>query len=385
MNPQFETMKVSIFEEMSLAAARHGAVNLGQGFPDFGWPEPLLEDAARLVRKGSNQYPPSRGLPVLREALAAFYAERQGLAFKPEQFVVTSGATEAIAAVLLAALEPGDGAIVIAPAYDAYAPLIRRSGGQVQEVVLRPPSWRIDRALLETAATPSTRLLVVNNPHNPTGRLLDGQELGTLVDFAREHDLLILSDEVWEEVLAPGVRFTSLASLAPERTVKVGSAGKIFSLTGWKVGWAAATAGLADIIARAHQYLTFATPPHLQAAVAAGLGHPEWLDPPRHGFARARQRLADGLQEAGYVLLPSEGTYFQCVDLPASGISLDDRHFATMAVEQAGVAVIPLSPFTEGEPERGLIRLCFAKSDATIDAGIAAMAMARALAGPVRP
>ena len=380
MNPQFEAMPVSIFEEMSLAAARHGAVNLGQGFPDFGWPEPLLDEAARLVREGSNQYPPSRGLPVLREALATFYADRQGLVLAPDQFVVTSGATEAIAAVLLAAIEPGDGAIVIAPAYDAYAPLIHRAGGVVQEVVLRPPSWRIDQVLLDAAVTPATRLLVVNNPHNPTGRVLDATELQAVVDIARTHDLLIVSDEVWEEVLAPGARFTSLASLAPERTIKIGSAGKIFSLTGWKVGWAAAPAELANIIARAHQYLTFATPPHLQSAVAAGIGHPEWLAAPRQGFARARQRLAEGLRSAGFALLPGEGTYFQCVDLAASGIALDDRTFADLAVTEAGVAVIPLSPFTEGEPERGLVRLCFAKHDATIDAGIAAMTKARELA-----
>lgn len=380
MNPQFETMPVSIFEEMSLAAARHGAVNLGQGFPDFGWPEPLLDEAARLVREGSNQYPPSRGLPALRDALAAFYAERQALVLTPDQFVVTSGATEAIAAVLLAAIEPGDGAIVIAPAYDAYAPLIRRAGGHVQEAVLRPPTWRVDRDLIEAAVTPVTRLLVVNNPHNPTGRLLDAEELAALAEVARAHDLLILTDEVWEEVLAPGARFTSLASLAPERTIKVGSAGKIFSLTGWKVGWAAAPPELASIIARAHQYLTFATPPHLQAAVAAGLGHVEWLEEPRQGFARARERLGKGLEEAGFALLRSEGTYFQCVDLRASGIALDDRTFAALTVEQAGVAVIPLSPFTEGEPEQGLVRLCFAKQDATIDAGIVAMAKARVLA-----
>lgn len=380
MNPQFEAMPVSIFEQMSLAAARHGAVNLGQGFPDFGWPEPLLDEAARLLREGSNQYPPSRGLPVLREALGEFYAKRQGLILAPEQFVITSGATEAIAAVLLAALQAGDGAIVIAPAYDAYAPLIRRAGGVVQEVVLRPPSWRVDRTLLEAAVTPATRLLVINNPHNPTGRVLTDAELREIAAVAREHDLLILSDEVWEEVLAPGARFTSMAALAPERTIKVGSAGKIFSLTGWKVGWAAAPAALASTIARAHQYLTFATPPHLQAAVAAGLGRPEWLDAPRQGFARARERLAAGLENAGYSLLPSEGTYFQCVDLKESGIGLDDRAFADLAVEEAGIAVIPLSPFTEGEPERGLVRLCFAKRDQNIDDGIAAMRKARDLA-----
>lgn len=380
MNPQFQSMPVSVFEEMSQAAARHGAVNMGQGFPDFGWPEPLLDEAARLLREGSNQYPPSRGLPSLHEALATFYKRRQGLALEPAHFVITSGATEAIAAVLLAGLEPGDGVVVIAPAYDAYAPLIRRAGAQVQELSLRPPSWRIDPDLLEATVTPATRMIVVNNPHNPTGRVLDADELGAVVALARKHDLLILSDEVWEEVLAPGVQFTSLAALAPERTVKLGSAGKIFSLTGWKVGWAAAPEALAGLIARAHQYLTFATPPHLQAAVAFGLAHPEWLDAPREGFTRARDRLALGLARAGYELLPSDGTYFQCVDLRASGIAIDDRSFAALAVKRAGVAVIPLSPFAEREPERGLVRLCFAKNDATIDGGVKAMTEAMELA-----
>jgi N-succinyldiaminopimelate aminotransferase len=380
VNSLFRNMPVSIFEEMSLAAAAHGAVNLGQGFPDFGWPEPLLEEAARLLRHGSNQYAPSRGLPALREAIARFYAERQGLDLHPDQLVVTSGATEAIASTILALLSPGEEALIVAPAYDAYAPLIRRAGAEVREVALRPPHWSLSEEQLEAELTPRTRLLVVNNPHNPTGRLFGAGELAAIVAVARRHDLLLLSDEVWEEVLAPGARFTSLAALAPERTIKIGSAGKIFSLTGWKIGWLAAPAPLAAIIAKAHQYLTFATPPNLQAAVAAGLGRPEWLEAPRALFARARQRLAGGLEAAGYRLLASEATYFQCVDLPGSGIGLDDRAFARLAVEQAGVAVIPLSPFYEGEAERGLFRLCFAKNDDTLDRGLAALGRARELA-----
>nr|WP_084184510.1 aminotransferase class I/II-fold pyridoxal phosphate-dependent enzyme [Sphingomonas astaxanthinifaciens] len=378
-------MPVSIFETMSLAAAEHHAVNLGQGFPDFGWPEPLLAEAARLTREASNQYPPSRGLPALREAVCQFYNQRQGLTFNPSEIVVTSGATEAIAATLFACLDTGDEAVIVAPAYDAYAPLIRRAGGRVAEVALRPPDWRLAREALEAAVTARTRVLVLNNPHNPTGRVLGAEELAAVVAMARAHDLLILADEVWEEVLPPGARFTSLAALAPERVIKVGSAGKIFSLTGWKIGWLAAPQAIADVIARAHQYLTFATPPNLQAAVAVGLGHPEWLAPPREGFARARKRLAAGLEAAGYVLLPSEGTYFQCVDLGASGIALSDMAFAELAVREGGVAVIPLSPFYEGEAERGLVRLCFAKRDATIDAGVAAMARARELAKRVVP
>ena len=380
MNPLFEAMQLSIFETMSLAAVDHEAINLGQGFPDFGWPDPLLAEAARLLVEGSNQYPPSRGSPALREAVCRFYAERQGLAFEPAQIVITSGATEAIAAILLACLQTGDEAVVVAPAYDAYAPLIRQAGARVREVALRPPLWRLTEEALAAAVGPKTRLMVINNPHNPTGRLLGEEELAAIVRVARAHDLLILSDEVWEEVLPPGAQFISLGGLAPERVVKVGSAGKIFSLTGWKVGWLAAPPRLAEVIARAHQYLTFATPPNLQAAVAFGLRHPEWLEEARLGFARARARLAAGLEAAGYVLLPSEATYFQCVDLKASGIMLRDRDFAELAVREAGVAVIPLSPFYEGDAETGLVRLCFAKHDTTIDAGVAAIARARNLA-----
>jgi aspartate/methionine/tyrosine aminotransferase len=375
----FEAMPVSIFERMSLAAAEHGAVNLGQGFPDFGWPEPLLEEAARQLTSGSNQYAPSRGLPALREAVCAFYAERQGLAFTPDQIVITCGATEAITAILLAALSAGDEAIIVAPAYDAYAPMIRRAGATVREVPLRPPEWRLSEEALEAAVTPATRLLVFNNPHNPTGRLFESDELAAVAEVARRHDLLILSDEVWEEVLAPGATFTSMAALAPERTVKVGSAGKIFSLTGWKIGWLAAPVELASLFARAHQYLTFASPPHLQAAVAVGLGRPDWLEPMRSGFAEARERLASGLEAAGYRLMPSEATYFQCIDLGASGVALEDEAFARLAVEEAGIAVIPLSPFYEEHPETGLVRLCYAKSDETIDRGMEALARAREL------
>ena len=374
-------MPVSIFEEMSLAAARHGAVNLGQGFPDFGWPEPLLDEAARLLREGSNQYPPSRGLPVLRDAVAAHYNRWQGLSLTADHVLVTSGATEAIAAAILATVGPGDEAVVIAPAYDAYAPLIRRAGGVVREVALRPPEWRLNEEALRAAVNGRTCLLILNNPHNPTGRLFGRDELEAIANVARDHDLLVLSDEVWEHVLLDDAPFTPFAALPgmAERTLKCGSAGKIFSLTGWKVGWLVAPPALAGVVAKAHQFLTFATPPNLQAAVAVGLAHDEWLEPMRASFRRARDRLASRLQAAGYALLPAQGTYFQCVDLERSGIALDDEAFARLAVEQAGVAVIPLSPFFEADPVTTMVRLCFAKQDATIDAGIAALARARVL------
>ena len=418
MNPLYEQMQTSVFERMSGLAARHGAVNLGQGFPDFGWPEEILDAAARALKEGSNQYAPSRGLPALREAVAAHYGRHQGLDLSADHVCVTSGATEALAAAILATLQPGDEAIVFTPAYDAYAPLIRRAGASVREVALRPPEWRIDGAALAAAIGSRTRAIVFNNPHNPTGRLFDADELGTIAAAARQHDLIVISDEVWEHILlipprdeegdhakhggGEGVRssepppsglrpatspcrggFTPLASLPgmAERTIKCGSAGKIFSLTGWKIGWLVGAPELAAIAARAHQFLTFASAPNLQAAVAFGLAEGDnWIEPMRSRFARARDLMAQGLRDAGYAVLDSASTYFMCVDLAASGIALDDEAFARIAVEQAGVAVVPLSAFAEEEPPRHLIRLCFAKQDSTIAAGVAALAKAKELA-----
>ena len=383
MNPLYESMATSVFERMSLAAAARGAINLGQGFPDFGWEPAMLAEAALALAEGSNQYAPSRGLPVLREAVAAHYGRHFGQMLTADQLCVTSGATEAIAAALLATVSPGDEVIVMTPAYDAYAPLVRRAGGVVREVTLRPPGWRIDRDALQAAVTPRTRAIILNNPHNPTGRLFDRDELAAVAAVAVAHDLIVIADEVWEYVLLDGQRFTPIATLPgmAARTIKCGSAGKIFSLTGWKIGWLVAAPELAALAARAHQFLTFASAPNLQAAVAYGLNEGDgWLDPMRVRFARARNRLAAGLTEAGYAVLPSASTYFLCVDLAASGIVLDDEAFAALALDQAGVAVIPLSPFAEVAPPRHLIRLCFAKQDATIDAGVAALSRARELA-----
>jgi aspartate/methionine/tyrosine aminotransferase len=382
MNPLYEQMETSVFERMSLAAAKHGAVNLGQGFPDFGWPNEILLAAAKAVTEGSNQYAPSRGLPALREAVAAHYGRHQGLDLTADNICVTSGATEALAAAIFAAVSPGDEVIVMTPAYDAYAPLIRRAGGIVREVALEPPGWRVERSALEAAVTPRTRALIFNNPHNPTGRLFDADELAAVAEVAVAHDLVVIADEVWEHILLDGQRFVPIASLAgmAGRTFKCGSAGKIFSLTGWKIGWLAASPEMATLAARAHQFLTFASAPNLQSAVAYGMAEGDaWLQPMRERFSKARDRMISGLETAGYAVLPSASTYFLCVDLAASGISLDDEAFAKLAVEQAGVAVIPLSSFSEQGEMKHMVRLCFAKRDETIDAGVAAMAKAKAI------
>ena len=382
MNPIYEAMKTSVFERMSLLAAEHGAVNLGQGFPDFGWPDEILDAAARAVKEGSNQYPPSRGLPVLREAIAAHYNRHFGQQLEPAQVCVTSGATEALGSAILASVQPDDEVIILTPAYDSYAPMIRRAGATPVEVALRAPEWKIERDALERAVTPKTRALIFNNPHNPAGRLFGSDELQVVAALARDRDLIVIADEVWEHIVLDGRRFTPLASLPgmAERTIKVGSAGKIFSLTGWKVGWMVAAPELASVVARAHQFLTFSTAPNLQAAVAFGLNDGDaWLQPMRDRFQRSRDLMAAGLRSAGFATLDVAATYFMCVDLKASGISLEDEDFAVAAVEKAGVAVIPLSAFAEQDPPKHLVRVCFSKRDETIEAGVAAMAKAREL------
>ena len=382
MNPLYENMATSVFERMSALAAKHGAVNLGQGFPDFGWPDEILEAAARAVKTGSNQYAPSRGLPALREAVAAHYRRHYGLDLTSEHVCVTSGATEALGAAILATVAPGDEVIILTPAYDSYAPMIRRGGAVPREVALKPPEWRVERGMLEAAITPRTRAIIFNNPQNPTGRLFGANEIEAIAGVARDHDLIVISDEVWEHIVLDAERFAPLSSLPgmAERTIKIGSAGKIFSLTGWKVGWMVAPPELGNVVSRAHQFLTFCTAPNLQSAVAFGLDEGDaWLEPMRQRFERARDRMTEGLRSVGYEVLDAASTYFLCVDLKASGIDLDDESFALAAVEQAGVAVVAVSAFAEENPSRHLVRLCFGKKDETIDAGVAAMARAKEL------
>lgn len=382
MNRLYEQMTTSVFERMSALAAEHGAVNLGQGFPDFGWPPEILEAAAKAVVEGSNQYAPSRGTAALREAVAQHYNRHFDQRLDASSVCVTSGATEALGSAILASVEPGDEVIILTPAYDSYAPMIRRAGARPVEVALQPPAWRIERDAIERAIGPSTRAIIFNNPHNPAGRLFGMDELETIAALAREHDLLVISDEVWEHIVLDGRRFTPLATLEgmAERTIKIGSAGKIFSLTGWKVGWMVAAPALAQVLARAHQFLTFSTAPNLQAAVAFGLDEGDsWLQPMRDRFQRSRDLMASGLSHAGFVTLDVAATYFMCVDLAASGIPLDDESFAAAAVAQAGVAVVPLSAFAEHDPPHHLVRLCFSKKDETIEAGLAAMAKAKGL------
>ena len=382
MNPLYRQMKTSVFERMSALAAEHNAVNLGQGFPDFGWAPEILEAAARAVVEGSNQYAPSRGLPSLRTAVAAHYNRHFGQQLTAEEVCVTSGATEALGCAILSTVEPGDEVIIFTPAYDSYAPMIRRGGGTPVEVALRPPVWRMDRDALERAITGRTRAILLNNPHNPTGRMFGTDELEIVAAVAREHGLIVISDEVWEHIALDGQAFTPIATLPgmAERTIKIGSAGKIFSLTGWKVGWIVAAPDLAPLVARAHQFLTFSTAPNLQSAVAYGLNDGDcWLEPMRERFRRSRDLMTRMLRDCGFTVLNAEATYFLCVDLQASGVQVEDEIFAIESVRRAGVAVVPLSAFAESDPPRHLVRLCFGKKDETIESGVAAMARAKEL------
>ncbi len=367
----------SIFERTSLLARELGAINLGQGFPDLPEPAELLEAARRALVERSNQYPPMRGLPELREAVCGYYHREQGLELLPEQVIVTAGATEALAAAIFAFIRPGDEAIAFQPFYDAYVPLIERAGGTVRAVTLRPPDWALPLDEVAAAIGPNTRMVVLNTPNNPIGRMVDRASLEALGALCERHDLLLLCDEVWEGMIYGQQQHVSSLALPSlrERTIKVGSAGKIFSLTGWKVGWAIAPPERAEAIARQHQYLNFTIAAPLQWAVAEGLAlSSQWHVAHRARYAAARERLVRGLAAAGYAMLPADGTWFVNIDLAASGLPADDEAIAERMVREAGVATIPVSAFYRDDPERGFLRLCFAKEDATLDEAVERLA-----------
>ena len=367
----------TIFEIMSGLARELGAINLGQGFPDMAEPAALVEAAQRALTDHSNQYPPMRGLMELREAIAAYYAREQGLALAAENIVVTSGATEALAASLLALVRPGDEVILVQPLYDAYLPLVQWAGGTARLISLEPPHWTLPLDKLAAAIGPKTSGIVLNTPNNPTGTMLTRAELEGVGQLAEAHDLWLVCDEVWEGMVFDGTPHLSpltLPTLA-ERTVKIGSAGKIFSMTGWKVGWAVAAPPLAAAVAARHQFLTFTTATPLQWAVAEALGLPAvWHREHRARYAAAKAELTAGLKQAGFAVLPSSGTWFVTIDLAASGLPADDAALAERLIREAGVASIPASAFYAEAPEKGYLRLCFAKQAETLDEAIARLA-----------
>ena len=388
-NPIYTVLPTTIFTVMSGLAREHDAINLGQGFPDEPGPEAIRRHAAEAVIHGDNQYPPMAGLPQLREAAARHYARFQGLDLDwKTEVTVTSGATEALACAFLGLIEPGDEVIVFAPTYDSYAPMIRRAGGVPVIVRLKPPAWRFSRADLQAAFTSRTRLVVLNSPMNPTATVCPDEDLTLLAEFCVQHDVTAICDDVWEHVVFGGGSFRPLMIYPGmrERTVKIGSAGKMFALTGWKVGFLIAAPALTSTLAKAHQFLTFTTAPNLQSAVAWGLENAAaWFAAMPLDLAASRDRLTAALRREGFVVLPSQGTYFLTVDLAASSVTEDDMAFCLRAVKEAGVAAIPISAFYEADPVTSIVRLCFAKRDETLDEGARRLATARDLSVAASP
>jgi N-succinyldiaminopimelate aminotransferase len=380
MNPIYASLGTTIFEAMSSLARETGAINLGQGFPEEDGVPAIRRIAADALLTRSNQYPPMMGLPKLREAVAGHYRRHQSLEIGAADVLVTSGATEALAAALLALVTPGDEVLLIQPLYDAYLPLVLRAGGVPKLVSLAPPDWALPRDALRAAIGPATRLILLNTPVNPVGRLFDADDLAFFAELCVAHDLAAICDEVWEHIIFDGRRHLPLMAMPgmADRTVKIGSAGKIFALTGWKVGFVIAGPALLPAITRAHQFLTFTTPPALQIAVAAGLdGDPAELETLRASSERSRNRLAAALTAAGYAVLPSAATWFLTIDLAASGLEETDRAFCARIVRDHGVAAIPLSAFYAEDAPTNFVRLCFAKTDATLDEAARRLAAAR--------
>ncbi len=380
MNPVFAELPTTVFEVMSRLAREHGAVNLGQGFPDDPGPEDVRHKAAEAVIGGWNQYPPMMGLPELRQAVASHYRRWQGLDLDPDtETMVTSGATEAIAGALLALIEPGDEVVLFEPMYDAYLPLVRRAGGVPRFVTLKPPHFRLTEEALAAAFGPKTKVVLFNNPLNPTATVFSDDDLDLLARFCVAHDAIAVSDEVWEHVIFDGLRHSPLIARPGmrERTVKISSAGKIFSLTGWKVGFVMAAPSLMRVLSKAHQYLTFTTPPNLQSAVAYGLGKDDaYFAGMRATLQRSRDRFADGLAGLGFTVIPGSGTYFLNIDIAPLGED-DDVRFCETLVTRHGVAAIPVSAFYAQRTVRNVVRFCFAKTDATLDAALERLAALR--------
>ncbi|MDB5641840.1 MAG: aminotransferase class [Hyphomicrobiales bacterium] len=379
MNPLFADLPTTIFETMSSLAREHQAINLGQGFPDDPGPEDVRQKAADATLHGYNQYPSMMGIPDLREAIATHYGRFHGLSIDPQhETLVTSGATEALTAAILSIVRPGDEVVLFQPVYDSYLPMVRLAGGIPKLVTLKPPHWRFSAEDLDAVFTSRTRVVLLNTPLNPTGTVLPRESLELLASYCTRYDAVCISDEVWEHVVFEGHEHVPIMTIPGmrERTVKIGSAGKIFSLTGWKVGLVVAAPDLLRVVSKAHQFLTFTTPPNLQAAVAYGLAKPDaYFAAMRSGFQRSRDRLTKGLQALGFDVIPSQGTYFLNIDIAPLG-EADDFAFCKRLVVEHGVAAIPVSAFYAESPVRNVVRLCFSKNDETLDAGLERLARA---------
>ncbi|TDD62569.1 putative succinyldiaminopimelate transaminase DapC [Kribbella antibiotica] len=360
----------TIFAEMSALAVATGSVNLGQGFPDTDGPDSLLEDAIAAIRAGANQYPPGRGIAPLRQAIVDHQKRFYDLSYDPDtQVLVTTGATEAIAAALLAFVEPGDEVIALEPYYDSYAAGIAFAGGRRIPITLRAPSYRLDLDELRAAITPRTKVLLINTPHNPTGTVLTDLELRGIRDLAVEHDLVVITDEVYEHLVYDDHRHIPLATYdgMAGRTVSIGSAGKTFSVTGWKIGWVTGSPDVVTAVTTAKQFLTYVSGSPFQPAVAnaLALGN-DYFDGIRATLQSRRDLLANGLSDLGFEVHRPAGTYFITTDIRPLGHT-DGIDFCRLLPERTGVVAIPTQVFYDNkEAGRPLVRWAFCKQEALL-------------------
>jgi N-succinyldiaminopimelate aminotransferase len=375
MAARLHGLGTTIFAEMSALALRTGSVNLGQGFPDTDGPDTVIEAAVKALQSGRNQYAPGIGVPELRTAVAEHQRRFYGLEYDPDsEVVITTGATEAITAALLALVDPGDEVVVLEPYYDSYVAAISMAAGVRVPVTLRPPDFRVDTDALRAAVTPRTKLLLVNSPHNPTGTVLTDEELTAIAQVAVEHDLVVVTDEVYEHLAYDGSAHRPLATYPGmrDRTVTISSGGKTFSFTGWKVGWVCATPPLVTAVNTAKQFLSYTSGAPLQPAIAHALAlGDDYFDGLRTSLQDKRDRLCAGLADVGLEVFPPQGTYFVTTDI--RGLGYDDGiAFCRSLPERCGVVAVPHEVFYDHtEVGRPLVRWAFCKRDDVLDEAIA--------------
>ncbi|MPZ97007.1 MAG: pyridoxal phosphate-dependent aminotransferase [Propionibacteriales bacterium] len=374
LSERLQGLGTTIFAEMSALAVRTGAVNLGQGFPDTDGPMEIRDVAIAAIRDGHNQYAPGIGVPELRQAVSAHQQRFYDLSFDPDtEVLVTAGATEAITATLLALVDPGDEVVVLEPYYDSYVAAIAMAGGVRRPVTLRPPDFRLDLDALRAAVTPRTKLLLVNSPHNPTGTVLTDDELSAVAAVAIEHDLLVVTDEVYEHLAFDETVHRPLATYdgMRDRTITISSAGKTFSLTGWKVGWVCASPDLVGAVNTAKQFMTFTSGAPLQPAIAYGLGlGDDYFTALRAKLQAKRDRLCDGLASVGFEVFVPQGTYFVTTDIRPVG-GTDGVEFCLSLPARCGVVAVPHQVFYDDvETGRPLVRWAFCKRDDVLDEAV---------------
>jgi N-succinyldiaminopimelate aminotransferase len=374
-NSVLSSYGMTVFEVMSRLAIEHKAVNLGQGFPDEDGPEDIRRVAADALMAGPNQYPPMMGVIELRQAVAEHNKRFYDLDVDWQtETMVTSGATEALTDCFMGLIEPGDEVVLIEPLYDCYLPIVQRAGAIPKLVRVAPPDWALPRQALEEAFSDRTKLILLNSPQNPAGKVYTRDELEFIAALLIKHDAYAVCDEVYEHIVFDGRQHIPLMTLPGmrDRCVRIGSSGKTFSVTGWKVGYLTAAPEILTPISKSHQFVTFTTAPNLQIATAYGLRKDDsYFDGLAGDQQQKRDRLAGGLERIGFEVMPVEGTYFLSVDVRSIGFNGDDEEFCRHITVEAGVTAVPVSAFYQGDDIKHFARFCFAKKDEVLDEAVA--------------